>query len=565
MKSKLLIYVLPVILVAFLIYGYSIQDDPRNDAAPVSTEINNNSVGQDTMPPAGFPYPTQWNFNYSAIAGPNGGTVGAMYFKGKYILNSWNSARFYRYNPDGPNGGPGTLADSNTSYNAGAGAIRDLTVAPDGSGNLYLWGGSASTTLYKLDSLGNRVSSFVHAGAAYRAICWDPNRRGFWSCNFGDNIVCRDTTGAILRTITASAIAGKYGLGFDSTTSADTAFLWVWNQGTGSLTNELVKISLTTGTVVSTYIFNLPAASIGIAGGAEIVKKNNQLLLLLNYQNFAMVGYKMKDLAPPSGGVISVTNHHTRDIADNGGNANPAMDTIYISGIPAGNFIQKITVTMDTVMHTWIGDLRFWVQKQSVVDTTISRIGWTGTGFGNSCDNLFGTRLVDSTGILSVQNMTPATCPANQNANSTGNFTPKSPLNVFTNTDPNGAYILRISDNAAGDVGSLKSWTVWVQYGPMVGVNNNNISIANDYSLSQNYPNPFNPATKISYSIPKSGVVSIKVFDILGKEVTTLVNEFKNAGKYEALFNGSNFSSGVYFYRLESGDFVDTKKMFLVK
>ncbi|MDZ4713190.1 MAG: T9SS type A sorting domain-containing protein [bacterium] len=102
--------------------------------------------------------------------------------------------------------------------------------------------------------------------------------------------------------------------------------------------------------------------------------------------------------------------------------------------------------------------------------------------------------------------------------------------------------------------------------GVITGLNNNTIAtIADSYSLSQNYPNPFNPSTKISYALPKAGFVTLKIYDILGKEVTTLVNEFKNAGAFEINFDGSNFSSGTYFYRLESDGFVQTRKMSLLK
>ncbi|MDQ3019129.1 MAG: T9SS type A sorting domain-containing protein [Bacteroidota bacterium] len=95
------------------------------------------------------------------------------------------------------------------------------------------------------------------------------------------------------------------------------------------------------------------------------------------------------------------------------------------------------------------------------------------------------------------------------------------------------------------------------------GVVSNNI--ATGYSLSQNYPNPFNPSTNIAYSIPKSGLVNIKIFDITGKEIAVLVNELKSAGEYSANFNASALSSGTYFYRLESGDFKKTKRMMLIK
>jgi hypothetical protein len=85
------------------------------------------------------------------------------------------------------------------------------------------------------------------------------------------------------------------------------------------------------------------------------------------------------------------------------------------------------------------------------------------------------------------------------------------------------------------------------------------------YSLSQNYPNPFNPVTNIKYTVPKNGPVTIKLFDITGKEITTLVNEVKPAGSYEIKFNAENLASGVYFYRMTANDFVSVKKMSILK
>lgn len=100
-------------------------------------------------------------------------------------------------------------------------------------------------------------------------------------------------------------------------------------------------------------------------------------------------------------------------------------------------------------------------------------------------------------------------------------------------------------------------------------VNNEDAKIYN-FSLEQNYPNPFNPSTTIKYSIPsdanrESSIVSLKVFDILGREVTTLVNKQQNAGNYEVTFDASNLNSGVYFYKLTSGSFSESRKMLLVK
>lgn len=99
----------------------------------------------------------------------------------------------------------------------------------------------------------------------------------------------------------------------------------------------------------------------------------------------------------------------------------------------------------------------------------------------------------------------------------------------------------------------------------ITGITNNHNEIPNSYALRQNYPNPFNPTTIISYQIPKAGNVKLIVFDILGREVKTLVNEVKKAGNYSIEFNASSYASGVYFYKIESGSFTNSKKMLLVK
>jgi hypothetical protein len=85
------------------------------------------------------------------------------------------------------------------------------------------------------------------------------------------------------------------------------------------------------------------------------------------------------------------------------------------------------------------------------------------------------------------------------------------------------------------------------------------------FSLEQNYPNPFNPSTVISYQLPINGNVTLKVFDVLGNEVATLVDEYKLAGRYEVDFSAGGLSSGIYLYKLQTGDFVDMKKMILIK
>jgi len=98
-----------------------------------------------------------------------------------------------------------------------------------------------------------------------------------------------------------------------------------------------------------------------------------------------------------------------------------------------------------------------------------------------------------------------------------------------------------------------------------VSVNEEDVFEVKGFYLSQNYPNPFNPTTKIRYSVPGSEIVQIKVFDVLGKEIKTLLNEYKQTGTYEIEFDASNLTSGVYFYQLSAGIFVETKKMILLR
>ena len=89
--------------------------------------------------------------------------------------------------------------------------------------------------------------------------------------------------------------------------------------------------------------------------------------------------------------------------------------------------------------------------------------------------------------------------------------------------------------------------------------------IPHSYSIHQNHPNPFNPVTTIEYSVPKSGRVVIKVFDVTGREIRTVEDVFRQAGNYSVMFDGTGLASGVYFYRMEAGDAVQTRRMALIK
>jgi photosystem II stability/assembly factor-like uncharacterized protein len=100
---------------------------------------------------------------------------------------------------------------------------------------------------------------------------------------------------------------------------------------------------------------------------------------------------------------------------------------------------------------------------------------------------------------------------------------------------------------------------------PAVGVENISLDVPDGYILHQNFPNPFNPSTKISYSIPVTQFITLKIYDVLGNEVATLVNQKQNAGTYSVEWNAVNFTSGIYFYTLETPNYKNTKKMLVIK
>ena len=124
----------------------------------------------------------------------------------------------------------------------------------------------------------------------------------------------------------------------------------------------------------------------------------------------------------------------------------------------------------------------------------------------------------------------------------------------------------RVDSLASGFSSKLYSAKIGTTYyGDIVSVEDDIVTFPNKYFLMQNHPNPFNPVTTISYSLPFSGDVSLIIYNILGEEIAQLVDGFQQAGEYNITWNATNISSGIYFYRLNSGDFTETKKMVLLK
>ncbi|RMI16989.1 MAG: T9SS C-terminal target domain-containing protein [Calditrichaeota bacterium] len=218
--------------------------------------------------------------------------------------------------------------------------------------------------------------------------------------------------------------------------------------------------------------------------------------------------------------------------------------------------IVDMRVTIDTVLHPQSSELELKLIHAGVTDTLAFDLTSPGANFIHT--------VFDDSATMSITSGNPPY---------TGAFQPYRPLAQFNGMDLNGDWILEVYDHAAGNTGTLNAWGLEIEYEDnLLAVDRDSPGAPESFALYQNYPNPFNPGTIIRYTVGnlfngKTGRqrVSLKVYDILGNEVATLVNGIQNPGTYEVEFNASGLSSGIYFYTLKSGDFMATKKMIFLK
>lgn len=227
-------------------------------------------------------------------------------------------------------------------------------------------------------------------------------------------------------------------------------------------------------------------------------------------------------------------------------------DTIEISvDIPnETNLIYDINVAIDTLINNVDSGLVFILYHQGIYDTLIYRAGGAGNNFVKT--------ILNDSAATSIQNGTPPF---------TGQFRPFRPLSQFYNQSVNGNWILMIYEgaNKMEKTGVIKSWGITVSYRFTSGMINNTERILKDFKLYQNYPNPFNPSTRIKYKLVNNSYVTLKIYDILGKEIATLVNGSQKPGIYELPFSNVQLSSGIYFYRLVTDNYTETRKMVMLK
>ena len=234
----------------------------------------------------------------------------------------------------------------------------------------------------------------------------------------------------------------------------------------------------------------------------------------------------------------------------NSNNQKPIIDNQYTRDsiyVPFTGNVQDVKVSLN-INHSNDGDLLISLIKDNY---TINLSQFNGENGQNYTNTVFH----DTAATPITQGVPPFT----------GIFRPQTPFSSFNNFQTQGYWILRIYDRRVGNTGTLLNWSLNLKYSPPISVKQEENLVADKYTLYQNYPNPFNPVTVIKFAVPERTFVRLTVYDMLGREIKTLINEVQGQGVYSVIWDASSVPSGVYFYRLQTDKFTSTKKMVVIK
>jgi subtilisin-like proprotein convertase family protein len=232
------------------------------------------------------------------------------------------------------------------------------------------------------------------------------------------------------------------------------------------------------------------------------------------------------------------------DIPDNAS----ITDTIKASGFVGT--LSDIQVFL-SIQHAKASDLTIKLKAPNSTEVILS------AAQGTTSSNGYLTVMDDSTGnaITSTTYLSPWTQFVK----------PQNAMGTFGGTALNGNWVLTVTDGAATNTGRILGWGLRFNNSVVVGQNNISSSVPEKFNLYQNYPNPFNPRTNIKFDLPKNTYVTLKIYNILGAEVATLINKAMVEGTYVTEWDASSFASGTYFVKLETGSYSDVKKIILLK
>jgi photosystem II stability/assembly factor-like uncharacterized protein len=214
----------------------------------------------------------------------------------------------------------------------------------------------------------------------------------------------------------------------------------------------------------------------------------------------------------------------------------------------SGYQLTGLEVMIDSILHPKAGDLEISLSHLGVTQTLVNQPTDPGKDF-------LWTRLTDEASVSITNGVAPFS----------GNHKPYQPLDAFNGLNPDGDWILSVKDKTTGNTGTLNAWGIKPLFEKIVSIDEPIPSgEKHTIQLFQNVPNPFSGITRIDWISEISGFTALKVFNINGQEIATLVNKFMSKGEYSVEFDGSRFSAGVYYYHLQIGDYMLTKKCIIM-
>lgn len=298
---------------------------------------------------------------------------------------------------------------------------------------------------------------------------------------------------------------------------------------------------------LDTFYFSIPGQPKGSTVSYYIAAQDSLGTLIGSYPNGAK-GLNPPGTIPPSSLFVYHVNKNfivnSNTVPKNFGPKQTIYDTINIS---ESGLLSDLNLNF-TIYHSNDSDLYVFLIRDGVSQLQLT------TKNGGSGDNYINTTLDDEASIPISQGSAPFT----------GVYRPQQSLSAYKDKNMTGNWVMKIFNNSSIVTGQLVNWNMSIGYYTPIGIQN--ISEPVYYSLSQNYPNPFNPVTRIEFSLVKEADVKIVVFDMLGREVNTLINGRLKSDNYSVSFNGDGYASGLYFYSMYiDGALYDTKKMILLK
>ncbi len=521
-----------------------------------------------------------FSFNVTNATGASG-NAGAE-FDGTYLYTTrWASNLIHKFDISG------NLVEEFSI--PGVTGLRDL--AFDGT---YMYGGAAANTIYQMDFNTKTLIGTISSPVTVRFIAYDEINDGFWCGSWADNPTLVSRTGQTLNSF-STGLTNQYGAAFDNV-SPGGSYLWMFDQGGGNCPGSLMiyQFDILSGTFTGVSHDACIDLTDGIAGGlfstidyvagnfliGGIMQSNSGL-----DDTFFLYDIGDCSVAPPSNPdppawaqnvpidlvQLSWSNSPGDIVSELYFGTNPDSLTVVQGGGPDSSWnitsnylpLEYLTtyywmvINYGTPCHPTTAEWSFTTEPDPTpVELILFR-----------ADFLNGKVILSWSTASETNNKgfeVERKISSRQNAEGSqwerigfigGNGT-TSEQNAYSFIDKNvaaGKYSYRLRQIDFD--GSFK-------FSDEIKVI---VNMGYDFNLSQNYPNPFNPATNIRYEIPYSGIVTVKIYDVLGKDIATLVNEEKPAGSYSLTFDGSRLSGGVYFYQLKAGSLVMNRKMILLR